>query len=784
MFNMKARYIILLLICVPFLFTNYSYAQKNITGVIRDNATNLPLSGVLVSTFKSYTTSDADGNFTLNFWSDTVILSFNLIGFQQLQKVFYPQPGQPLIIMMQPSLNQLDAAVISGNRSEVALKKQTVSTDIIKPYIIENRITANMENLVQQLPSVNVIDGQLNIRSGSGWTYGAGSRVQVLVDDVPLITGDAGQVQWKFIPTDNIVSIEVIKGASSVMYGSGSLNGVINIRTATPGKKGKFQMNLFNGIYSKPEREIARWWTGEQWYNGANGFYSKRWNRFDFTTGFNILNDKGYRLGEYDQRFRVNTKTNYRFARIPLYAGIDASIMSQRSASFLLWESFDLGYIALDSAKTETRATLYSIDPHADFQYGMAKIRYRGRFYGVDNNINETTPGVNQDNSSLNAYNELVTHIFLNRSKNQSGNQSTLAIGSSYSYTQSNSPLYGNRQIEAENTAGFMQLDYFYKRLTLNAGIRYEAFKIDKKSDDQWVGRFGLTYELTKSTFIRASIGQGYRYPTIAEKYIETSVGLINIFPNVNLEPEQSTGGEIGIKQAVKLGNWIGYFDVAYFYTHYKNMIEFNFGQWRARSFANPIFPIDLRNFGFTSFNIGEARIDGIDITHQSGISLRKWQFLFIAGYTFTNPVMLEPNKVFANDSSNRRLPYSYNFTSTDTTGNPLKYRFQHLFKIDVQATWNKKWMLGVSLRYNSRIENIDRVFVTPPLTLQVPGIEQGNQLNNSGDWITDIRIGYQYKPFVLSLVINNLFNHEMMTRPADFRPTRLTIVQLTYKIN
>ena len=61
---------------------------------------------------------------------------------------------------------------------------------------------------------------------------------------MPLISGDAGQAQWSLIATENIHQVEVIKGASSSLYGSSALNGVINIRTAYPGNepetKGKF----------------------------------------------------------------------------------------------------------------------------------------------------------------------------------------------------------------------------------------------------------------------------------------------------------------------------------------------------------------------------------------------------------------------------------------------------------------------------------------------------------------------------------------------------------------
>ena len=109
--------------------------------------------------------------------------------------------------------------------------------EVIKPQMIENKNTTEIQTAMEQIPGVNITDGQANIRGGSGWSYGAGSRVLVMVDDMPLISGDAGQVQWKLIATENINQVEVIKGASSVLYGSSALNGVINIRTAFPSKK-------------------------------------------------------------------------------------------------------------------------------------------------------------------------------------------------------------------------------------------------------------------------------------------------------------------------------------------------------------------------------------------------------------------------------------------------------------------------------------------------------------------------------------------------------------------
>ena len=120
---------------------------------------------------------------------------------------------------------------------EQKIEEITVSMEVIKPSLIENKNTTNIQTAMDQVPGVNITDGQANIRGGSGWSYGAGTRVLVLVDDMPLISGDAGQVQWKLIATENINQVEVIKGASSALYGSSALNGIINIRTAFPSQK-------------------------------------------------------------------------------------------------------------------------------------------------------------------------------------------------------------------------------------------------------------------------------------------------------------------------------------------------------------------------------------------------------------------------------------------------------------------------------------------------------------------------------------------------------------------
>jgi TonB-dependent SusC/RagA subfamily outer membrane receptor len=130
--------------------------------------------------------------------------------------------------------------------------------EVIKPQMIENTNTNNMEDAISKIPGVEVNERQASIRGGSGWSYGAGSRVLVLINDLPILSADAGDVKWSYMPVENISQIEVLKGASSVLYGSSAMNGVINIRTAYPTEKSKTKIIYNVGFYNQPKNPIKQ----------------------------------------------------------------------------------------------------------------------------------------------------------------------------------------------------------------------------------------------------------------------------------------------------------------------------------------------------------------------------------------------------------------------------------------------------------------------------------------------------------------------------------------------
>ncbi|MDC3030084.1 TonB-dependent receptor [Flavobacteriales bacterium] len=237
------------------------------------------------------------------------------------------------------------------------------------------------------------------------------------------------------------------------------------------------------------------------------------------------------------------------------------------------------------------------------------------------------------------------------------------------------------------------------------------------------------------------------------------------VYQNPELKPESGWSSEIAIKQGYKIGDWGGYLDIAGFIMEYENMMEFSFGQWQQTT-ANSL------GLGFKSINIGDTRISGIEFSLSASGKLGKNELILLGGYTYINAIPLNPEIPYGEDINSNEL-YYYNTSSLDSSSLFLKYRHKHVAKLDMEYKTGK-WSFGTSLRYNSFMLNVDKIFVDPFFEILVPGIPESRENLADGDFIVDTRIIYELNQTTsLSLIINNLFNREYQTRPANMMAPR-----------
>jgi iron complex outermembrane receptor protein len=381
--------------------------------------------------------------------------------------------------------------------------------------------------------------------------------------------------------------------------------------------------------------------------------------------------------------------------------------------------------------------------------------------------------------------------------------ETTITAGVSYQGTVSSAILYagdpdGDGDNTATNASVFVQVDKeLWDKVSLSAGFRYEQFTVNDDEQAVPVFRAGATYQMFRATFLRASYGQGFRFPTIGERYISTSLGGIRIYPNPDLEPETSWNAEAGIKQGFKLGSFTGYADAVYFQQEFDNYIEFTFGQWATFTWADPI--ANFYGLGFRSLNTGGARVTGLELELTARGRLKNVDLMMLMGYTHTRPVSTTPDLTYAEPVPGPPLPGStdpyiivpastYTNTSSDPTDDILKFRVEDLFRADVQAEY-RILFVGGSLRYNSHVQNIDQAFVgldEEPLTEDIlpTGISGWMDTHTTGDWIVDARIGTKLGGHArVTFIVNNLTNEVYAIRPLAIEAPRSMQVQLTYAL-
>ncbi|MCK4751228.1 MAG: TonB-dependent receptor plug domain-containing protein, partial [Bacteroidales bacterium] len=469
---MKNYLIILLLIAV----FNPSTAQdvSVITGIISDSLTGEPLIGASIITGKkSGTISGTDGRYFLRTAEVQINVSFQYIGYQAVSRRVLPGNRDTVFldISMQQSVTMLNEIVVSAGKYEQRLSDVMVSVEIIKPERIANTSTTSLETILRQTPGVEILDGQPGIRGGSGYSYGAGSRVLVLIDDLPILSGDVGDVKWDYLPVENIAQVEVMKGASSVLYGSSALNGIFNIRTQYPGDVPKTRFSLYSGLYLDPGRKELIWWDRQPLFAGFDFSHRRKIGNLDLVTGGNLFKDEGYREDEYQDRARLNIGIRHRNPSVRgLSYGINMSGMLIDKSDFLLWRDSRSGaYRQNLQSVSVLKGNRFNLDPFLEY-FGSSGAQHslKTRFFHIRNDFADAP---DKNNRSDQVYGEYKYH------RKFSGRIET-SLGVSGTMTRSEAALYGDHT--GMNQAVFAQVNgKIISGLSVSLGLRFERYVLD-----------------------------------------------------------------------------------------------------------------------------------------------------------------------------------------------------------------------------------------------------------------------------------------------------------------
>lgn len=749
-------------------------AQKaTLKGFITDESTQEPLIAATISLGSTGTITDFDGSYSLEVDPGTYTIEVSYVGFTSTSNTVELSAGanQTMDFALAPEATLLNTATVTSGKFEKPLSEVTVSLEILKPNLIENTSKASIDGALEKIPGVTIIDGQANIRGGSGFSQGAGSRVLLLVDDMPILQADAGFPNWDDVPIENIEQVEVIKGAASALYGSSALNGVINVRTAYAKSEPITKIATWGNMVMNPEDTAGIWWDSQPFTIGATVSHRRKIGKVDLVLGGFYLDQESHNQDTYKKYGRFNFSTRYRISD-RFTVSLTGNLNSGNSGAFF-YHGLDSYYVGQRTASSSTvsarKRFRYNLDPVVTyFDKGGNRHRFQSRVSVVDNDI-ITETDEDQSNSSTVLYGEYQFQ------KKISAINFVMTAGLVGTRTTVEAPLYGGNY-ESGNLAGFLQLDKkLFDKLNVSAGFRYESNTLISESEfESCVGttipaadrreskpvlRLGLNYELTPFTFLRGSIGQGYRYPTIAESYICTNAGGFFVTPNPDLNSETGWSGELGIKQGFKVSSFQGFLDISAFVLRYQDMMEFN-----------------LVSTGFQSTNIGTTEIKGYEVSVHGKGDIFGLPTYFLAGYTNVDPTFGEFDNTPIGVGELPTLG-QINANNSSLEENILKYRSRHLFKLDLE-TQIKNLSIGIAALRASNIEAIDAAFL-----IIVPNLAKFREENQTGYTTFNGRVAYTIKESAkISLILNNMANRFYSVRPGIIEAPRNLTLRLDYK--
>jgi iron complex outermembrane receptor protein len=711
-----------------------AYPDGIIKGKVSDRITGEPLPGVYILYGKSLgTTTDKDGSYNITTNAGKLHIKFQFIGYGSVTKEVTLSDNEIIVldVVLEMMVREIDQIVVSANRNEQKIAELSVSMDIIRNSFLSDNHINDAQELINKIPGIEVMDGQASVRGGSGFSYGAGSRVLALIDGLPMVSADAGNIKWQFLPLENLAQIEIIKGASSVLYGSSALNGVINFRTADATNSPETRFFIETGVFDKPRNKARVWWNTPRTFSNASFSHLQKYGKTDIGISGNILADDGYRRFNGEKLARLSLKIKHFNSKVEgLTYGLNLNSGYTVKKDFLLWENADSGALKQDwSTASEFHGTFITIDPFISLRKtNLFRHDLRVR---VQSSLNRL-PGNEQNNSdAVSVYTEyqLWYRLF---------DFMDVTAGASENYSNVNSLFFGDHN--SLNVAGFTQLEIRpLFRLKGVAGIRVENNSLDGINDKIIpVFRAGINWQAADYTYLRASFGQGYRYPSIAEKFAATTLGSIKIIANPGIQAESGWSTELGAKQGLSFGKLSGQLDFALFYMRNTNLIEYMFASYS-------------EGIGFKANNSEEARIYGSELEFLLSGETSKVKYTFSGGYSFIYPIDLEP-------------------IASLTSNNFLKYRRMHSGKISYKAEL-KKFDIDLNFYLKSKLLNIDRVFLDQPILV---GFNEYWAGHNTGYILLDGSLGYKIsEKYTLSLAVKNITNTEYMGRPGDIQPQR-----------
>ncbi|MCL6295695.1 TonB-dependent receptor [Jejuia spongiicola] len=671
------------LIYIIFILPLLSFSQDKISGMIMEaNEKNehIGLAGANVYWLDTSvgTVTDIDGKFTIPYKKEYTKLVISYVGF----KTDTITVNEPKMVhyWLQPTDN-LDAVTVTSRKQATAKSYlQATNTFTVSSDELLKAACCNLSESFETNPSIDVnfadaVTGTQQIKMlGLTSPY-----ILIATENIPSIRGASQAFGMSFIPGTWVESIQITKGAGSVVNGFESIAGQINAELVKPTTDDKLFVNV---------------------YANANG-------RFELNTHINTVVSDKWSAGLYlhGNTHQVNHDVNDdNFLDMPLYNQIN--VMNR-------WQYIDtekgfVSFINLKILDDEKQTGQVNFNPKTDrgttnawgSEINTRRYEVSTKFGYVNPEIPWQSIGVQTAFSShkqdsyygLNQYDIKHNSLYANAIYNSiiSDSRHKIKTGLSYTYDHYDElvnaqTLSSNYERTEHSIGAFFEYNFDnLDKLNLTAGVRVDNHNL---LGTFVTPRVHARYTPWEKSALRASFGRGKRSANIfaENQSIFSTSRAINILDTngdiYGLDPEIAWNYGVSFLQGFNLFGRKADITLDYYKTDFKNQVvidfenpqEVNFYNLEGKSYANS-FQVELNYNVFEHFDLRMAyKYYDVKTDYNSG--------------KLSKP-LVPTNRLFANASYETRkhengaqwkFDATYNWLGeqrfSSTVGNPVQYQ-------------------------------------------------------------------------------------------------------------
>lgn len=474
----------------------------------------------------------------------------------------------PLTVLLEPNPNYLDEIIVTGQYTRQSIDNSVVKVKVIDAKQIQQQGAFNLQQ---------VLANQINVRISQDPILGSGLQVQgvsgnnikILVDGVPVIGREAGNIDLAQLNLNNIERVEVVEGPMSVSYGTDALGGVINLITkkTQPNKTASF-----GGLYYE---SIGQ-------YNADAGVnLSKNKYSANLQAGRNFF--EGFTTEPGSRNMLWKPRTQY-FGNLNLKKQITNGYL-QLNNSFFTEKLTNKGIPTIDWTKATAQDQYFYTNRFSSSlffnQYHDTKRRINMvasyNFYSrALNTYLKDLVTLNQELIPSNAVQDTsLFHNIMSRGTYANTFYST-KLKYEMGYEVNSEWAIGNKiegkQRNVTDLNAFASAEYLlYNRMLIKPALRYTYHSLFAAP---LIPSLNIKYDFAGWLSLRASYGRGFRAPSLKEVFLEFVDLNHNIKGNKNLTPETSDNLQAYIMYKKQTPKHVLSVEPGVFYNNINNMID------------------------------------------------------------------------------------------------------------------------------------------------------------------------------------------------------------------